>query len=146
MHCIHKWWFFAKWVRILCCSIINNNQRAIHFSNVWCFYRIEGIISWVRSNHTMISPTFFHRYSEKAILNRIDFVITYSTFDSLEVIESVCKTFDVENILRTLLCKINPLMMLNGKIKEPCQEIHDSLGKKDSVNVLLSMWSSKMSY
>ena len=78
----------------------------------------------------MLSATSFHRYSEKAILNRIDFVITDSALHSLEVTEKVCKKFEVENILRTLLCKINPLMMLQGKIKELCQEIDDSLGKK----------------
>ena len=131
--------FLDKVGSSLCCSIINNKQRSIHFHNVWYFCRIKGIISCIRSNHTMLSATSFHKYSENAILNRIDFVITDSTFHSLEVNESVCKKFEVENILRNLLCKINPLMMLQGKIKELCQEKHDSLGKKKLANVFLLM-------
>lgn len=76
----------------------------------------------------MLSAAYFRRYSQKAIVNRIDFVVTDSTFHSLEVTESVCKKFEVENILRTL-CNIDPLMMLQGKIIELCREIHNSLGK-----------------
>lgn len=76
----------------------------------------------------MLSAAYFRRYSQKAIVNRIDFVVTDSTLHSLEVTESVCKKFEVENILRTL-CNIDPLMMLQGKIIELCREIRNSLGK-----------------
>ena len=76
----------------------------------------------------MLSAAYFRRCSEKATLNRIDFVVTDSTLHILEVTESVCKKFEVENILRTL-CNIDPLMMLQGKMIELCREIHNSLGK-----------------
>ena len=49
---------------------------------------------------------------------------------NLEVIESFCEKFEVDNIPGTLLCNIHSLMMLQGINKELCQEIHDSLGKK----------------
>ena len=51
-HCISEWWFFTKWDWILYRSIIKRKWKATRFSYVWYFYRIEGIISWVRSSHT----------------------------------------------------------------------------------------------
>ena len=56
--------------------------------------------------------------------------MTNSTSHNLEVIKGVCEKFEVKNILGTLLCNIHPLMMLQGKIKKLCQEMHDSLRKK----------------
>ena len=88
----------------------------------------------------------FHRYPEEEILNQIDFVMMDSTFHNLELIESLCEKFDVENFQGTLLCNIHPLMMLQGRIKELCQEIHHYLGKKELVNVSLLIWSSGMSH
>lgn len=83
----------------------------------------------------MLSAAYFHRYSEKAILNRIDFVVTDSALHSLEATESVCKKFEVKYTSGTLLCNIDPLMMLQGKIKDLCREINDSLGKTELMNV-----------
>ena len=71
--------------------------------------------------------------------------MTDSTPHNLEVNENVCEKFEVENIPGTLLCNIRSLMMLQGKTKELCQEIHDYLGKKRLVNVSLLMWNSGMS-
>ena len=65
--------------------------------------------------------------------------MTDSTSHNLEVNESVCEKFEVENVPGILLCNIRPLMMLQGKIKELFQDIHDSLGKKELVNVSLLM-------
>ena len=46
------------------------------------------------------------------------------------MIEEVCQEFAVEDVPGTLLCNVHPLMMLQGKVKELCQEIHNSLGKR----------------
>ena len=61
--------------------------------------------------------------------------MTDSTSHNLEVTESVGEKFEVQNIPGILLFNIRPLMMLQGKIKELFQDIHDSLGKKELTNV-----------
>ena len=79
----------------------------------------------------MLSAASFNSYSEQEILERISFVMTDSTSHNLEVIEKVCEELQVEEIPGTLVCNIHSLMNFQGKIKELCQEIHDSLGKKN---------------
>ena len=57
--------------------------------------------------------------------------MTVSTSHNLEFIERVCEKFEVESIPGTFLCNTHPLMIdASRKIKELCQELHDSLGKK----------------
>ena len=84
----------------------------------------------------MLSAASFHRYSE-VILNQAGFVVTNSTLHNFETIEIVCKKIEVENTLGKPLCNMDPLMMLQGKIKELCWKIHDCLVKNRICECLL---------
>ena len=83
-----------------------------------------------RTTHKILYPASFHEYTEADILRKVIFAMHDSTSHNLQVMEAVCKQFEFEETPRALLCNIHPIMMLQEKIKELCQEIHDSLGKK----------------
>ena len=108
---------------------INGNQRALPTFGIFTESR-ESLKELEITTLNILSAACLHKYSAQDILKKIDFVMTDSTSHNLEVIEQVCNEMEVENVPATLLCNIHPLMMLQGKIKELCQEIHDSLGKR----------------
>ena len=95
---------------------------------------------------TVLKILSSQRYSKKDILNGSDFVMVDSTSHNLVAIESVCKKFKVNNIPRTPLCKIHPLMMLRGKIKYFVRRGMTLWIKKELVNVTLLMWISGISH
>ena len=68
-----------------------------------------------------------HEYSGKEILQRIKSVMTDSTSHNLNVMNQVAEELGAESDPSTLLGNAHPLMMFQGKIKELCQQIHDSL-------------------
>ena len=76
------------------------------------------------------------KYTEKQLLERIDFVMTDSTSHNLEVIENVCERFGAE-VPKTLLCNVHPLMMFQRKVKDIFQLLHDTLGKDRIVDCFL---------
>ena len=53
--------------------------------------------------------------------------MTDSTSHNLEVIESVCKEFDIK-APKALTCNIHPLMMMQRKVKEVFRLIHNTIG------------------
>lgn len=108
---------------------INGNQRALPTFGIFTESR-ESLKELELATLKILSAASLHKFSEQDILNHIKFVMTDSTSHNLEVIEAVCDELDVDNVPSTLLCNIHPLMMFQGKIKELCQDIHDSLGKK----------------
>ena len=69
-----------------------------------------------------------HRYTEKDILEKIDFVMTDSTAHNLGVTEMVCKEYEIEKAPPSLVCHIHPLMKFQSIIKDIYQDIHNSLG------------------
>ena len=69
-----------------------------------------------------------YKYTEKQLLERIDFVMTDSTSHNLTVMESVCDRFEAESP-KALLCNVHPLMMFQRKVKDVFQLLHDTLGK-----------------
>ena len=77
-----------------------------------------------------------YKYTEKQLLERIDFVMTDSTSHNLEVIENVCERFGAE-VPKTLLCNVHPLMMFQRKVKDIFQLLHDTLGKDRIVDCFL---------
>ena len=109
--------------------MINGEQRALPSFGVFTESR-ETLQDLEIATLKMLSAASLNTYSEQEILRKISFVMTDSTSHNLEVIERVCQELEVEEVPRTLLCNVHPLMMFQGKIKELCQEIHDSLGKK----------------
>ena len=108
---------------------INGEQRALPSFGVFTESR-ETLKDLEIATLKMLAIASFHEFSEQDILRKISFIMTDSTSHNLEVIESVCEELEVEEIPRTLLCNVHPLMLFQGKIKQLCQEIHDSLGKK----------------
>ena len=78
----------------------------------------------------MLSAASGYKYSEQDILKRISFVMADSTSHNLNVINLVCDELEVEEVPGTLLCNIHPIMMFQGKIKELCKEVHDSIGSR----------------
>ena len=78
----------------------------------------------------MLSAASGNKYSEQDIVSKISFVMVDSTSHNLNVIESVCEDLEVEQVPKTLVCNIHPLMMFQLKLKELCQEIHDLLGHR----------------
>ena len=60
--------------------------------------------------------------------------MTESTTHSHTVIESVSEEVEVEKVPGTLLCKTHLLMMFSRKIKELCQDIHNTLLGNKKIN------------
>lgn len=78
----------------------------------------------------MLSSASGHKYPEQDILWKISFVMTDSTSHNLKVIKSVCKVLEVEKFPGMLLSNIHPLSMFQGKIKELCQDVQNTLRNK----------------
>ena len=84
----------------------------------------------------MLSASVGYKYTEKQILEKIDFVMADSTSHNLTVIENVCEQYDVESP-KSLVCNIHPLMMFQQKVKGVFQLLHDTLGKEMLVDCFL---------
>ena len=56
--------------------------------------------------------------------------MTESISHNLEEIGMLGKELQVDEIPKTLLCNVHPLMMFQSKMKEICHDIHNSLGNK----------------
>ena len=108
---------------------INGKQRALPSFGIFTESR-ESLAALEVATYKLLSAASFHDYSEQDIFSKVKFCIHDSTSHNLEVTEAVCQELGVEEVPRTLLCNVHPLMMFQGKIKELCQEIHDSLGNK----------------
>ena len=108
---------------------INGVQRALPTFGIFTESR-ESLKQLEVTTLKILSAASLHKYLEKEILSKIEFVMTDSTAHNLQVIEEVCQEFAVEDVPGTFLCNVHPLMMLQGKVKELCQEIHNSLGKR----------------
>ena len=68
------------------------------------------------------------KYSEKEIMERVDFVVTDSTQHNMGVIENVCNELKTSSTPDALICHVHPMMMFQNKLKQVFQEIHDALG------------------
>ena len=76
----------------------------------------------------ILSAASAGKYTEKEILEKIDFVMTDSTAHNLGVIEEVCKELNTGTVPDSLVCNVHPTMMFQRKIKDVFQEIYDSIG------------------
>ena len=54
----------------------------------------------------ILLATSGYRFSEKDILETIDFVVTDSTEHNMEVIEKVCQELEVDSIPDSLVCHV----------------------------------------
>ena len=64
-------------------------------------------------------------YTESQIMAKIDFVMTDSTSHNVGVIEMVCEEVQSEYVPSFLVCNIHPLMMMQCKVKQLFQVIHE---------------------
>ena len=76
----------------------------------------------------ILSASVGRKYSEKEILEKVDFVMTDSTAHNIGVIEEVCEKLECESVPASLICNVHPLMMFQRKVKDFYQAIHDSIG------------------
>ena len=67
-------------------------------------------------------------FSEKDLVERIDFVVTDSTAHNLGVMEEVCDQLGSENTPEAIVCHVHHMMMFHPSVKYVFQEIHDALG------------------
>ena len=70
-------------------------------------------------------------YTESQIMAKIDFVMTDSTSHNLGVIEMVCEEVESEYIPSSLVCNAHPVMMIQRKVKQLFQGIHDKIGNNE---------------
>ena len=108
---------------------VNGVQRALPTFSIFTESR-NSLKDLEITTLRILAASSGHKYSEQDILKRISFVMTDSTSHNKGVIELVCEELNVEQIPATLLCNVHPLMMFQSKMKELCQEIHDSLGNR----------------
>ncbi len=76
----------------------------------------------------MLAAATGWKFSEKDLVAKIDFVMTDSTAHNLGVIGDVCEELGVEDVPDSLVCHVHPLMMLQRKVMDFWQEIHDAFG------------------
>ena len=85
----------------------------------------------------ILSAACGYKYTEQDLLGRIDFVMTDSTSHNLNVMENVCHRHKVDSIPKQLLCNMHPLLMLQRKVKDVFQVLHDKLGKNRIIECFL---------
>ena len=54
------------------------------------------------------------KYSERDLLEKIDFTMSDSTALNLKLIEKVCEDFDVDKVPSSILCNVHHLMMFQS--------------------------------
>ena len=62
---------------------------------------------------------------------KIDFVMTDSTSHNLGIIEMVWEEVESEYVPSSLVCNIHPLMMMQRKVKQLFQVIHNKIGNNE---------------
>ena len=67
------------------------------------------------------------KYTEKDLIEKIDFVMTDSTAHNLGVIQDLCVELETVCVPDSLICNVHP-MMFQRKVKQVWQEIHDAFG------------------
>ena len=106
---------------------INGKQRALPTMPIFTESR-ETLKELQLMTMKILSAASAYRFSEKDIVEKIDFVITDSTQHNLGVIESVCEELETESTPDSLICHVHPSMMFQSKLKSVFQEIHDAFG------------------
>ena len=57
-------------------------------------------------------------------------MMTDSTAHNYGVADLVSEDLELENVPLSLFCNAHPLLMMQSKIKDVCQQIHDGISKK----------------
>ena len=70
-------------------------------------------------------------YTESQIVAKIDVVMTDSTSHNLGATEMVCEEVESEYVPSFVVCNTHPLMMMQRKVKQLFQVIHDKIGNSE---------------
>ena len=106
---------------------INGKQRALPTLPIFTESR-ANLTEMQLFTLQILSAASGLKYTEKDIIERVDFVVTDSTEHNLGVIENVCKELGTESVPDSLVCHVHPMMMFQRKVKAVFQEIHDAFG------------------
>ena len=107
---------------------INGTPRSLSTLGIFSESR-ESLSELVKCSLEMLAASTSYRFTAADIQRKIQFVMTDSTAHNLRIMEQVAKDLNVEETPSAVICNIHPLMMFQTKIKELCQQIHDSFGK-----------------
>ena len=82
--------------------------------------------------HTLkiLSAASGGNYQEQQLFKKISFRMTDSTAHNLEVLKIMDKELNSKHNPPALSCNVHLLMMFQNKIKDLCQQMYDSIGKK----------------
>ena len=106
---------------------IDGKQRTLPAMSIVTESR-ESIADLEITTLQILSASSGYKYTEKDILSKIKFHMGDSAAHNLEVIEKVCEKLEVEDVPKTLLCNVHPLMLFQSKIKEFFDDIQRSFG------------------
>ena len=109
---------------------VNGKQRALPTLGIFMETK-KSLAELIRTTLKILSAATGYMYSENQIMQIINFVMTDSTSHSLGVIEMVCEEIESEYVPSSLVCNIHPLMMMQRKVKELFQIIHDKIGNTE---------------
>ena len=106
---------------------IDGKQRALPTLNIFSESRAT-LKELELMTFQMLAAATGYKYSEKDLVEKIDFIITDSTAHNLGVIKDVCEDLNIDSVPGSLVCHIHPMMMFQRVVKSLFQEIHDALG------------------
>ena len=108
---------------------VNGKQRSLPTFGIFTESK-ESLKDLEVTTLEILSASTGNKYSTQEIFNKISFVMTDSTSHNLGVVEMVATDLETDEVPKTLLCNVHPLMMFQNKIKAICQKMHDTLGKQ----------------
>ena len=108
---------------------INGVPRSLPTFGIFTEKR-DSLSELTKTTLAILSASSGGKYEPEEILGKVKYTICDSTAHNLKVIDKVCQDLDVSDVPPTLLCNVHPLMMMQLKIKELCQSIHDNIGNQ----------------
>lgn len=96
---------------------INGKQRALPTLSIFTESR-SNLSDMTQFILKMLSTASGFQYSEKQIMERVDFVVTDSTAHNMGVIDNVCDELETDSKPDSLVCHVHPLMMFQSKLKQ----------------------------
>ena len=106
---------------------VNGKQRALPTMSIFTESK-TSLKEMQFMTFKMLAASTGWKYTEKELVEKIDFVVIDSTSHNLGVIEKVCTELQTDSVLYSLVCHVHPMMMFQRKIKAVWQEIHDAFG------------------
>ena len=108
---------------------IDGKQRALPTMGIFTESR-QSLADLQKTTLKILSASTGNKYTEKEILEKIQFIMTDSTAHNIGVIQKVCEDLEIDSNLapKSLVCNIHPLMMFQRQVKKVFSIIHDAFG------------------